>query len=243
VDPRAAAFIALAAIGCATAPAPTAVQPAPRAAPEAEAAGEGPAPRPADSAEAVAYYRAAALVLAKEQSDEVDHIDFGRFRRGRLYAGLVMGPGAFAKELSAAFEKNDWPAVLDVTAKILPDDQADLRAHMLRAVALRKLERHGEADFHRAVAMAMLKSIFKTGDGRGPATAWTVFQVREEYEVMKALGFQVESQSLKNEGGKQLDILEGSAAKDGRRVHVYFDISEVFAEEGRAFSGIGAPKP
>jgi hypothetical protein len=237
-----AALVALAAVGCATAPAAPVARPAPRAAAPAEADGEGPSPRPPDAAEAVAYYRAAALVLAKEQPDEVDRIDFGRFRRGRLYAGLVMGAGAFAQELSVAFEKNDWSAVLDVTAKILPDDQADIRAHMLRAVALRKLERHTEADFHRAVAIAMLKSIFKTGDGHGPETAWTVFQVREEYEVMKALGFLVESQSLKHEGGKHLDILEGSASKDGRRVRVYFDISEVFAEEGRAFSGIGAPK-
>jgi hypothetical protein len=234
-------LVGFAAVGCATTSAPPAAKTPPSAA--AGGAEEGPVARPADAKDAVAYYRAQALVLAKEKSDDVDRVDFTVFRRGALYAGLVMGPGRFAAELTAAFNKDDAAAVLDVTGKILADDQANIRAHMLRAVALRKLERHTEADFHRAVAMAMLKSIFRTGDGRSPKTAWTVFQVREEYEVMKALGLLVESQNLTHEGPKQLDVLEGSAPKDGRRVRVYFDITEVFAEEGRAFSGVGSTPP
>jgi hypothetical protein len=154
-----------------------------------------------------------------------------------------MGAGASARELTAAFERNDSSAVVEVTGKILAEDQAGIRAHVLRAIALRNLERHVEADFHRGGAIAMLKSILRTGDGRGPKTAWTVFQVREEYEVMKALGLRVESQTLKDEDGRQFDVLKARAPKDGRGVDVYFDITEVFAEEGRVFSRVPANTP
>lgn len=50
------------------------------------------------------------------------------------------------------------------------------------------MERAKEADFHRAVAVTLIKSIMKSGDGRGVGSAWTVFQVKEEYEVINVPG-------------------------------------------------------
>ena len=73
-------------------------------------------------------------------------------RRGRLYLPEETGgaaPGSLEMALTQAFQKSDNQGILDVTGKILPGDQADIRAHMLRAVALRRLGREKEANFHR----------------------------------------------------------------------------------------------
>jgi hypothetical protein len=149
--------------------------------------------------------------LAREASDEVAGTDFTRFRRGRLYAGGGAGTKAeqaLQLDLTAASARNDSPAVVNVTSKVLASDQADIRAHMLRAVALAKMQRAAEADFHRSVAMGLIKSIMRTGDGRGVKSAWTVFRVSEEYEVIKVLGCIVESQALSSDGDRRFDILE-----------------------------------
>lgn len=143
-------------------------------------------------------------------------------------------------ELSVAFDKGDSKATVEVTKRLLAHDQTDIRAHVLRGMALRKMERTAEADFHRGVALALLNSITNSGDGRSVKTAWTVFQVKEEYEVVKALGGLVQSQSLISEGGRHFDVLEARRPLDGGdTIRVYFDVTELFAEQART---LGAPR-
>lgn len=200
----------------------------------------GASPRPADAETDVAYYRVRAAALTAETPAEIGPTDFGRFRRGRLYltdAGDPQGAKTLQGRLTTAFDGNDSRAILEITAKILADDQADIRAHMLRAIALRKVGRSREADFHRAVALGLIDSIVRTGDGRAAKSAWTVFRVKEEYEVIKVMGCTVESQSLISEGGRRFDILEARKAPAGPTIRAYFDITELFAEEGREVEG------
>jgi hypothetical protein len=188
--PGLAVAAALALAACATAPKPAAGPPAGKARqPTPAAADREVAPRPADADADVAYYRERAVALAAEILIEIARTDFARMRRGRLYLPEETGgaaPGSLEMALTQAFQKTDNQGILDVTSKILPGDQADIRAHMLRAVALRRLGREKEANFHRELAIGLIESIVHTGDGRGFDSAWTVFRVKEEYEVLKA---------------------------------------------------------
>lgn len=200
--------------------------------------GDGPSVPTGDAAGAAAYYRERASALAREAPDEITRTDFTRFRRGRLYAGGGAGAKAeqtLQEDLTAAFDRNDLSAVVDVTSTVLATDQADIRAHMLRAVALRKMQRLAEADFHRSVAVGLINSIMRTGDGRGVKSAWTVFRVKEEYEVIKVLGCIVESQALSSDGDRRLDILEARRVREGGTIRVYFDVTELMAEEEKRF--------
>jgi hypothetical protein len=196
----------------------------------------GPTPRPSSAAADAAYYRERVIAVEAEAVDEIARTDWGRFRRGRLYAGEGAPQGlerSLNEELSAAFEGGRSPAVVDVTTRILAHDPTDIRAHMFRGMALRKLERSQEAEFHRRVAIALLNSIVGGGDGKSADSAWTVYQVKEEYEVIKTLGGLVESQSLASKGGKMLDVLEARRPAGGKPFRVYFDITELFAEGER----------
>jgi hypothetical protein len=214
--PGLAVAAALALAACATAPKPAAGPPAGKARqPTPPAADREVAPRPADADADVAYYRERAVALPEETGGAA--------------------PGSLEMALTQAFQKSDNQGIVDVTSKILPGDQADIRAHMLRAVALRRLGREKEANFHRETAIGLIESIVHTGDGRGFDSAWTVFRVKEEYEVLKAGGYLVEGQSLAAHGGRHFDILDARKAEGGTKFRAHFDITEMFAEEGRAF--------
>lgn len=234
---RSFAWVFLAAgglVSCAPAP-----KPAPRTPPHAApAADEGIPPRPADADADVAYYRERAAALASESTTEVARTNFARMRRGRMYL-KVESPGDDTNKLqmalSQAFNSGDNQAMVDITGKILPGDQVDIRAHMLRAVALRRLGRTKEADFHREAAISLIESIVGGGDGRGFDTAWTVFRVKEEYEVLKARGYLVDRQSLTHHDRRDFDILDAHKPDGSETFRAYFDITEMFAEEGRAF--------
>lgn len=221
-----------AAVGCATdAAGPAAAKPAVTPG-VASVGGDG------DITGDVAYYRERAIALRSEASDEIARTDFARFRRGRLYAGVdsdAKAEQALQADLTAAFDGSDLPGVVDVTSKVLANDQADIRAHMLRAVALGKMQRPAEADFHRGVAMGLIKSIMGAGDGRGVKSAWTVFRVKEEYEVIKVLGCLVESQSLSSDGDRRFDILDARRVRGGETIRVYFDITELMTLEEKRF--------
>lgn len=120
-----------------------------------------------------------------------------------------------------------------------PDNYAQIpppsATRFAERVPLGRLGRDAEASFHRNVAIALLASIIHTGDGRAFDSAWTVFRVKEEYEVLKARGYLVEQQSLTTHNGHTFDVLHARAVKGDTQVDWYFDVTELFAERRRRF--------
>jgi hypothetical protein len=190
-------------------------------------------PRP-DYAEAdAAYYRGRASALATEAIEEVARTDFWRLRRGRLYVPDASNIQELEERLADAAKSESIAGVAEASLAVLASDQADINAHTLRSNALRKTDHVTEADFHRAVAQGLIDSIIHAGNGQTPESAWTVFRVKEEYEVLKAKRARFTSQSRVNVGQRTLDLLD--AEQDGgEKLHVYFDVTELLAEQARA---------
>jgi hypothetical protein len=212
-----------------SAPAANAPQPANTAGTEKAAV----TPRPDYAAADAAYYRARAAALATEATEEVARTDFWRLRRGRLYVPDASNIQELEERLADAARSESAAGVIDASLALLATDQADINAHTLRSNALRKTDHVTEADFHRAVAQGLIGSIIHAGNGQTPESAWTVFRVKEEYEVLKAKGARFTSQSRITVGKKTLDLLDAER-DDGEKLHVYFDITELLAEQARA---------
>jgi Domain of unknown function (DUF4919) len=200
------------------------------------ASGGGATLSPADATAEVAYYRERSLALAGGASTEIARTDFARLRRGRLY--LTEGlPDREIEELrrhlSEAFGAENEPAILELTAQLITRNQADIRAHMLRAIALRKTGDEREAGMHHDLAIALLESITAGGDGRSVDSPWTVFDVSEEYEVLKMKGCVPGPQALVSHEDRQFDVLHARHASNGSPCEATFDITELMAVSAR----------
>lgn len=226
--------------GCA---APSAGAPKARTASAASGQAPGRDARPPGLQEGgadVSYYRERAAALAAGKGTEIARTDFVRLRRAQLYLhGSLDTVNVLAanKRLTAAFASGDAAAALEATGKILEEDQADIRAHMLRAVVLRRSGKAAEANYQREIAIALIESIVQGGDGRGFDSAWTVFREKEEYEVLKSEGYLLESQSLVRHGDRTFDVLRAHKAEGGEKLEAYFDVTELFARDGSSFGG------
>jgi hypothetical protein len=189
----------------------------------------------ADATAEVAYYRERSVALAAGTSTEIARTDFARLRRGRLYLteGLPDPEiAALQHRLTEAFSAGNGAAILDLTAQLIERNQADIRAHMLRAIALRQAGQESEARTHHDLASALLESIMAGGDGQGVASSWTVFDVSEEYEVLKAKGCMLGSQALVSHEERQFDVLHARKA-NGSPCEATFDITELMAVTAR----------
>jgi len=74
-----------------------------------------------------------------------------------------------------------------------------------------------------------LAKIMARGDGRSAETAWKVGNVHEEYEIVHALGLEVQSQALVVRK-KPYDVLTVRDPRDGTTRALWFDIGSFFPE-------------
>jgi hypothetical protein len=204
-----------------------------------------PSSRPADAEVDANYYRVRAAALQHEEPGDLARTDFVRFRRGRMYASGAVATdeeAALHRELTrlmtregaAPLSEERKAALLDVTARLIALDPADIRGHMLRAAALRGLQRLPEANFHGAFGAGLLGSMMDAADGASFETAWTAFSVKEEYDVLRALGCSPERQAMVKHGQRSFDVLDARHLESGEAKRLYFDVTELFAEEGRS---------
>ena len=102
---------------------------------------------------------------------------------------LGVRTAAERKKMFDAFNAGDFTGAAQQATQILDRDYVDLDAHMICDLAFRKLGDSAQAAAHHEAAMGLLNSI-RTGDGRTPATAFTVISIGEEYAVLRAFGLQ-----------------------------------------------------
>ncbi len=227
------------ATGCAEAPPAAPAHPSAREAPARPATNayaRGTTLSAADATAEVAYYRERSLALAGGASTEIARTDFARLRRGRLYLTEGLPDREISElrqRLTEAFGAGNGAAILELTARLIERNQADIRAHMLRAIAARQAGNENEARTHHDLATALLESILAGGDGQGVNSPWTVFDVSEEYEILKAKGCVPGSQALVTHDDRQFDVLHARNASNGGPCEATFDITELMAVTAR----------
>jgi tetratricopeptide (TPR) repeat protein len=192
--------------------------------------------RPEEAESDAAYYQERAAALAGEDASELERTDFERLRRGRLYAPRTLDDKqaeSLDKRLVVAAGARDHQAALELSAKVLAEDQTDVHAHLARSVALRKLGRSKQAEFHFELARRLSQSILESGDGKSAESAITVYSAGEEQAVLKVKGLSVEAQERVLEDGRAYDVVKARKSKGGGSEELYFDVSALHAERQR----------
>jgi hypothetical protein len=142
------------------------------------------------------------------------------------YKGKTEAPNREA--MVAAFKAEDFAKAVELVEVVLDYEFVQLGLHRAAADAYQKLKNQPKADFHTAVADKLLNALLTSGDGKTAETAYRVLTIREEYFVMKQLGYRVTMQALVTTTDKAYDVLSGHDDKTNKDVSVYFDISSFF---------------
>lgn len=193
------------------------------------------APAPPDPD--LVYYLQAAPGLHAAQPAKLEAVDFRRLRRGSmLNHGGTSGDEPLEKQLEDAISTRDERRILEATTAVLAKDVAHIRAHVVRDNLLRKTGKSQEAEFHRTMVKGLLASIFATGTGKSAGSAFRVFHVREEYDLLRFIQLEVVSQALDVRGQQAYDVLRVKRP-DGQLADMFFDVSELFALSTKALSG------
>jgi hypothetical protein len=210
--------LALTSLACATS-GPT--EQAPSAAP--------PGPSRLVGAEAeIAYYQGCARLIEVGEAPAMGRIDFARMRRASLY--VIPDEAAYEvlqARLTTAAEIKDWPGIVEAAAQIQAINQADIRAHLLRALALHELKRDGEALFEEGVTRSLVESIVSQGVGDDYDVPWTAYRTEEIFDVLRLQGYIVEYQSLYKRRGRSMAHVRARRLSDGHPRDVYFDVGEL----------------
>jgi hypothetical protein len=107
---------------------------------------------------------------------------------------------------------------------VLPEMHSRYYSYALKA------DHQAEARYHEWALRGFLTSLYKSGDGKGAATAFKVLNVDEEYLVARRFIDKQPRQSLKNENGRVFDVLEGVSKDTGEKIYLWFDITDIFSK-------------
>lgn len=169
---------------------------------------------------------------AKKNSTDVD---FVRFRA--VYFELIVNESKVLEApnreaMVEAFEKQDFKKGVELAEVVLDYEFGNRGLHLAVEDAYRKIGDTEKADFHRDIAKKIMDGILKSADGKTQKTAYKVLSIREEYIIMRELGYEVEMQALlSGEDGQMFDLLSGKDKKTGKAVNIYFNICSFFGCE------------
>ncbi len=126
--------------------------------------------------------------------------------------------------LRAALQAGNFPEALNAVDALLDFNYLDIETHMTADFIYTRLEQADPAAYHRAFAQGLIQAIMATGDGRDPASAFIVMAVREEYLLLRLLGFRPSGQRLLQENGHWIDVIDATHRETGEQAQFYFNV-------------------
>ena len=106
---------------------------------------------------------------------------------------------------------------------MMDDDYVSIDAHIVAYLGYQGMDDKVHAQQQHDVAVGLIRSILSSGNGTSPTSAYKIICVREEYNVLSALGLMPQSQSLVKKDGRDYDVLKVVDPKDKATVELYFD--------------------
>lgn len=161
---------------------------------------------------------------------DLKNFDYFNFRKIAFQSGHMQESinDDLEDQYHAALNNKNYGEAIGICEKILDKDYTNSKFHTMKSYFHIKLGSNKEITARNyIIARGLRGSILAAGDGRSFDTAWHVFLVREEYDLLKHLGFfTLIQQNLVYNNDKPYDVLDAQNKK-GETRKFYFDISDV----------------
>lgn len=132
-------------------------------------------------------------------------------------------------------QKGEWQTGLDFAQQVLQKNYVEIESHLYCSYAYLQLGDTLKSDKYRYICDKLLESIFTSGDGETPETAYLVINVSEEYVVLRSLGLMAGTQALTNYKGQPIDVLIGYNPETKKEITFHFNVTLSFMKMEETF--------
>lgn len=165
--------------------------------------------------------------------------DYFKLRLAFTKTGKYEPYGIEVKETYAkieeAFEAGNFKKGLELAESVLSESFTEIKAQMYAGYACEQLNKEEKAKYHYDNYNNLLNSIYLSGDGKTPETAFIVFTTSEEYIFIYWVNLKFESQSLINKDGFAFDLMKCTDEKTGENFDLHFNITSAINHLQKSF--------
>lgn len=155
--------------------------------------------------------------------------DFFSFRmsysRTKEYSPYSTDISDMHKRIRSSIENNNYHFALQIADSILLINYPDIRAHLYCGYIYKQLGDSVKSKYHYNIYNGLLESIFYSGDGKSPETAYITITTKEEYAFIEWLGLKFKAQELVIEDNYAFDLIETSDVESNDTYNIYFNIT------------------
>lgn len=121
-----------------------------------------------------------------------------------------------------------YDKALQVLHSIQKQNYVNIPSHLYCGYIYKEMGDSIKSDFHYAIYEGLLNSIYESGDGISPKSAFIVIATKEEYALLNWFRLQFNKQSLLNSDGYSFDLMDVSDPESGKNFEIYFNIELAF---------------
>ncbi|MCG8481134.1 MAG: DUF4919 domain-containing protein [Spirochaetales bacterium] len=173
------------------------------------------------------YAELVEILLAGEATAD-DFLELRNSYTGTAYYNPYGGNDP-RETLSEARSEGGWEAVAERIEELLVAELPSLDLHLYGSIAYRELDDESVSRWHREVYLGLVRSIINGRDGTSPETSYHVITVREQYAVLRALGYRSMRRGRVQESGSEYDVHTIESDDDDAPERVYFNIDRPMA--------------
>ncbi|MEJ2055939.1 MAG: DUF4919 domain-containing protein, partial [Calditrichaceae bacterium] len=140
------------------------------------------------------------------------------------------------KKASRLIETAQYDSAITVIDHIHGVEYVNIPSHLYLGYIYEQLNDSLKSKFHYSIYEGLLNSIYQSGDGNTPKTAYIVISTSEEYQFLHWFNLQFHSQSLMNEDGYSFDLMETSDPDTKEEFKIYFNIKLPYRNLSKMFS-------
>ena len=140
------------------------------------------------------------------------------------YRPYLSPTDALAGTMFRAYKAQDFDGAIAAAKKILAINYLDIDAQIVCDISYRMTSNAVSGEACHDMASNLLRSIFESGDGQTPESAYQVIAVREEYSVINAMGMTLISQHLVTRGDQRFDAVDVTDKSTGEPRTIYFNV-------------------
>lgn len=128
-------------------------------------------------------------------------------------------------EISTKLDSSKFDDAIEMLLSIQEKEFTNIRSHLYAGYAYEQLGDIFKSDFHYSIYEGLLESIYHSGDGLAPETAYLVINTTEEYDFLNWFSLQLQEQSLIHHDGYSFDLMKASDSESGENFEIFFNVT------------------